>query len=114
MPTVETTLYYADWCGHCHAFEPEWDKYAEKVDKMGNEIKGLKIITKKYEEKSLVKKKPTINGTDIRGYPTVKITVTGDDGKKVEYEYNGKRTMDHLFNHVTNVALENLNEKKNE
>lgn len=108
MPKLEISaqLYFADWCGHCHHFIPEWDKFAEQIEKNPG---PNKVVTKKYEEGSIPKdEKPTINGKEIRGYPTVKITVMSDKGKKVEYEYNGKRNSKALMEHVNKMAVKNL------
>lgn len=111
MPTVETTLYFANWCGHCHKFMDEWDSFTAKINnKYGGEIKGtnnMKVITNKYEESS-IKYEPTINNKKIRGYPTVKISIKNEDGRSVEYEYSGKRTSDALIDHLKNHALNNL------
>lgn len=114
MPNIETTLYYANWCGHCAHFEPHWDEFAKKIENIDGKHKGVNIVTKKYEEGVLSKQniKPTINNTNIRGYPTVKISIENDKGKKIEYEYNGKRNADSLYNHITVMAVEKLNSIK--
>lgn len=110
MTTIETTLYFAHWCSHCIKFEPEWDKFASKIEKSEGAYKNLKIITKKYEESALQKENidPTINGTKIRGFPTVKILVKKENGKSEEYEYDGRRDADSLFNHITVMAANRL------
>lgn len=111
MPTVESTLYFAHWCGHCKVFEPQWDEFASQVESNNGTLNGIKVVTKKYEEGSSPDQNPTINGKQIRGYPTVKIKVVGDDGKATEYEYTGKRTKQALIDHISNQSLNNL--KKN-
>lgn len=108
MPSVEAVLYFAHWCGHCRVFEPEWDKFSIDLEQSNNEINNIKIITKKYEESKMGQSRATINGKDIRGYPTVKIKVTGDNGKSVEYEYTGKRSAQALKDHILNHSLSNL------
>ncbi len=109
MPTVESTLYYAKWCGHCIDFEPKWDAFTSKVESNNEKLNGIKIVTKKYEDGSLGSTDAIINGKPIRGYPTVKIRVVNDNGDAVEYEYNGKRTSEALIDHITNHAVGNLN-----
>lgn len=114
MPTIETTLYYANWCGHCTQFEPEWDKFAEKIEEMGGKHNNTNIVTKKYEEQALTKEniKATVNGNEIKGFPTVKITIKNDKGKQMEYEYNGRRNAEALYNHITVMAPSRLKEIK--
>lgn len=114
MPTIESTLYFANWCGHCHAFVPQWDAFAKKINKEGGVVNGTKIKVAKFEESQMGGKKALINGKEIRGFPTVKIVVTDDNGKKVEYEYSGKRNADFLYNHITVDAIKNLEENLEE
>lgn len=108
MPSVESTLYYALWCGHCKSIKPNWDQFASQIEKLKGEINGINVIVNKYEESEMRAEKATINGKDIRGYPTIKITVKDDNNKSIEYEYTGKRTADALMSHITNDALSNL------
>lgn len=92
MPkSIDLILFYADWCGHCKSFKPEWKKLEDTIKEMDNKIKESVISLKSYEDSVIPQGLATINGKEIRGYPTVKITVT-DNGKKTEYEYNGQRT----------------------
>jgi glutaredoxin len=75
-------LYFAEWCGHCKTFKPEWKKLMQELDK-----KGIKY--KDYEDS---RDEAIIQSAGVKGYPTIKI-----DGK----EYNGTRTaiaiMEYLF-----------------
>lgn len=111
MPTVETTLYYADWCGHCHAFIDKWNDFDKKITQSNGKINGINVIVKKYEDSQIRENTHTINGKPVRGFPTVKIEVKNDDGKKVEYEYTGNRTSEALLEHVMHNSLDNLNQK---
>lgn len=108
--SVEGTLFYANWCGHCIKFKPEWDKLKQKVHEMGGKFGENKITINEYEDSKVPKDIAKIEGKDIRGYPTVKITVTLN-GKKTEYEYEGKRNMNDLLNHLTKDTIKNI--KKN-
>lgn len=112
MPTIESTLYYADWCGHCKVFEPLWKHFEQDIKtNYDGKVNGINVILNSYEQKEL-NYKPTINGKDIQGYPTVKFKIIGDDGTSVEYEYTGKRTEQSLMDHIKNHALNNLKNKK--
>jgi len=106
--TVKGTLYYAHWCGHCKRFEPEWDKFAEKIEEAGGKLNNVKINVDKIEDNKIEKGSALINGKEIRGYPTVKISVTKKGGKPVEYEYSGKRDVESLIDHFTNDAPKKL------
>ena len=99
--TINATLFYAEWCGHCKVFKPEWSKFKEMVSVQ----KGASnIIVEDFEDSKLPQGGAKIQNKDIRGYPTVKITVTSN-GKSTEYEYNGKRNAKELFQHVTETAM---------
>jgi thiol-disulfide isomerase/thioredoxin len=65
------TLYYADWCPHCHDMMPEWNK-------LGKAHNGVKIqaIEQKKSKRS-----------DINGFPTILFS----DGRR-ETKYEGPRT----------------------
>ena len=65
------TLYYANWCPHCHDMMPEWKK-------LGGSYKGIKIQA--IEQKRMKRK-------DINGFPTILFS----DGQR-ESMYEGPRT----------------------
>ena len=31
MSSVKVELYYANWCGHCNRFKPEWEKVKKEI-----------------------------------------------------------------------------------
>ena len=95
---IESTLYYADWCGHCVHFKPEWKRLEGIIKENNGKFGDVKISVNKYEQKE-IKGSPKIAGKDIRGYPTVKISVSSN-GKTKEYEYDGKRTAEDVLNHL--------------
>lgn len=109
--TIEGTLYYATWCGHCHEFEPQWDKFSEKINNIGGSVNGVNIKTHKMEDSRIKEGDAKINGKKIRGYPTVKISIIDKKGKRTEFEYNGKRNADDLYNYFTNDLVKNMNKK---
>lgn len=105
--SITSTLFYANWCGHCNRFKPEWEKFKDKVNQLGGKVGNKNVQVNEYEDNNLPTEGATINGQNIRGYPTVKISVTSGD-KKIEYEYDGKRKAEDLYHHIVNDAMKNL------
>lgn len=107
---VKITLYYADWCGHCVNFKPEWNKFKEHILKIKKRNKDIEIFTKEYEDDELQKKGGgKINGKDIQGYPTVKIKLTmGDKSKEYNYDDYGKKDSKYMTRFIENVSNEIL------
>lgn len=104
---INSTLYHADWCGYCKQFLPEWSKFSKQVETLSDD----KIIyhAQKLEESSIPKDQmPTINGKDIRGYPTVKTTIRVNDNVQ-EIEYTGSRKAADLLDFVKNISKKVIN-----
>ena len=81
-------LFYADWCGHCKRFKPEFEQAMEKLNGQTNK-NGKKLRLVKVDcdaNKDLAKE------YGISGYPTVKILQ--DDGTITEY--GGERSYEGL------------------
>ena len=78
---VNITLFHAKWFGHCVAFAPEWEKFKQKI-KDGN-IRKYKVTTSQYEDNELEAKSSIarIQGLEIKGYPTIKITIATNKTK---------------------------------
>ena len=64
------TLYWADWCPHCHDMMPEWQK-------LGASYKGIKLFAVEEKQNKSFK---------VDGYPTIIYR----DGKRIE-KYEGPR-----------------------
>src|SRR3989338_7362967 len=91
---IKVTLYHADWCGHCKQFMPEWNKFA-------NEYKTLNESDFKIEHDSIESgsgANETINNEPIKGYPTIKLSVTVNKNFSKEYEYIRERNSKSLIN----------------
>ena len=74
------TLYYADWCPHCHDMMSDWNK-------LGKQHKGIKI--EKFEEKE--------TNFKVDGFPTIIFR----NGSKVE-KYEGERTKKAIVSYLKN------------
>jgi len=86
------TLYYADWCGHCKTFKPEWFKFKSAYNKVKQEIKekyGIELVINEYENDANPEK-ATQAGVD--GFPTIKIKYNDKTD-----DYIGPRTAKGLF-----------------
>ena len=76
-------FFYADWCGHCQHFKPEWAKFEEWAKSNGQQcqkIEGDKHpeLTEKYK---------------IQGFPTIiKVDLSGE----LIEEYSGPRSSEGL------------------
>jgi thiol-disulfide isomerase/thioredoxin len=80
-------LFYADWCPHCVAFKPDFQKAMSKLD--GNMYQGDKL---RFVLVDCVAFKELASENDVNGYPTVKIF--NSKGSKVDYD--GDRSFDGL------------------
>ena len=79
---------YADWCGHCQALKPEWEKMKKHIR---NKKGKYHIVYEEIEEKQIGDKLKKLNETqrvnvEANGYPTLFRISNG----KVDY-YNGNR-----------------------
>lgn len=106
MTTIKATLYYADWCGHCKNFKPEWKSFTEDIDNGKIKHDTVAFQYEALEDKEISNKgiSATINGEDIKGYPTLKISVTKNGKISNEFEYQGKRDSKELATFMSIVA----------
>ena len=73
-------MYYADWCPHCHAAKPEFDKLGPKLTIGGKSIACEAIEAEKNPDRVL---------SEVKGYPTIHLY---DAQGKLLQEYSGERT----------------------
>ena len=73
-------MYFVDWCPHCHAAKPEFDKLGSKMTIGGKSVICEAVNAEKNPEKVLGKPE---------GYPTIQLYDA--QGKMVD-EYKGERT----------------------
>jgi len=108
---IKTTLYHADWCGHCQNFMSEWESLAADMDKKKIKHNNVNFSYAAFEETALKESKEddaTVNGEPVRGYPTIKISIE-KNGNKKEFEYNGKRRKDEIASYLKVLASRELN-----
>ena len=75
-------LFYAEWCGHCKTFMPQWDEISKEINKSESGVTLLKIEcgdASNNEKHAEIMKKYSIGG-----YPT--IFFFDESGNYSEYE----------------------------
>lgn len=75
-------LYYAEWCGHCNAMKPEWQKVIEKLKDSGK-INVADVKSDVIEKLS--------HNPKIEGFPTIKMYNKGREVAKFEDERSAEK-----------------------
>ena len=84
-------FFYADWCGHCQRFKPEWNKFKNQMNNKKINGKVLVIMECSSDEEDLMKE------YDINGYPTLKLLDA--NGREIK-EFSDQRNSANLKNFV--------------
>jgi len=106
---------FADWCGHCTALKPEWEKFKRIIKQnMGRSFKNIQVEFLEFGDTVENKlKNITVEGLvnqfnqkhldlfdkklEYNGFPTIfKYCVTSNGKKTLEY-FNGERTATDLW-----------------
>lgn len=86
--------FYAPWCGHCKALEPE---YAQAAKNLKGQVKLGKVDATVEQELAA--------RFDVRGYPTVKVFDYGlSKSYQTAYDYPGERTASAITSFGANLA----------
>jgi thiol-disulfide isomerase/thioredoxin len=95
---------WADWCGHCKTFEPEWKKLVNHYSKNPN------VIFEHLEEKGIAKGGMAMLNNkygnrikEPKGFPTFYIFRSSDTKKQEPYE--GKRTFEGMKNEIEKLLM---------
>lgn len=76
---------YADWCGHCTRFKPEWKKFEEASAQ--NNVKAFALNVDDASNTAFIEM------NKVSSFPTV--IVAKGSGEKVKYD--GERTVEDLM-----------------
>ena len=78
---------YADWCGHCTRFKPEWTKVEKECKSKNISTTALNVDDEKNAD--------FMNTYNVNSFPTL-IVFKGSEFKK----YEGDRTTDQIVSFV--------------
>lgn len=84
----EIVLYYANWCGWCKKFMPEWDQFKQWSNTNLSNVKVTKIDCTNNNNQC--------QKANVQGFPTV---ILYKNNQKLT-EFNGQRTSNNLINFV--------------
>ena len=79
-------LFYADWCGHCKKFMPEWDnEVTPEITPLGIQVVRVNVGGNTAEEEALK------NEYKVKGFPTIVYIKNG-----TPIEYDGPRSKEEI------------------
>lgn len=84
-------FFYADWCGHCQSFKPEWEKLEKEVEK--NENTTIELVKVNCGDAENPSHKKIMKDFSVQGYPTIKKI----DGAGNAVEYKGERKVEPIM-----------------
>jgi len=112
LKVITVGLIHANWCGHCQALKPHWDKMKNEM-KISNKNKKFDFVEiedsdhMKEQKINNINKKLKGNKINIKGYPTIfKIK-----GGNLEY-YEGERESNSLKNWFSGIEISNQNQQQ--
>lgn len=87
-------LFYATWCGHCSAMEPEWEKLQE------NHPENVSLAKVESEDYNNYEMSP--NEDRVQGYPTVRLY----HHDKMVKEFDGERNFETMYQFIEDYLNE--------
>ena len=93
-------FFYATWCGHCSAMEPEWEKLQE------NHPEGVNLAKVESEDYDNYAMSP--NEDRVQGYPTVRY-----HQDKMVKEFDGERNFESMYQFIEDYLNEHPEAKIN-
>ncbi|VDL78440.1 unnamed protein product [Nippostrongylus brasiliensis] len=94
-------MFYAPWCGHCKAFEPEYLQMATKLKK-----EEPNLIVAKFD----ATENDPPHAYEVQGFPTIYFAPSGK--KFTPLKYDGIRTEEGLINFMNIHAVKSFQKKK--
>lgn len=89
-------LFYADWCGHCQQFKPEWERMKSL---MPSNLNSAEIESNNISKMS--------NPPQVQGFPTIKMY---RDNLNVG-DYEGNRTAEAILKNLKSIKITPKNPK---
>lgn len=101
MKSYKIKFFYADWCGYCRMFKPDWNKFKEYIKNnnlVDNNNSSVSIKVEEYNDNN----KMEMSKEKVRGFPT--IIIYNDNNRIV---YDDKRDFETLlkFFNITHSKL---------
>ena len=93
VPAVNTfTMYYADWCPHCRNAKPIWeDEKAKYADTLVNNYKVV-FVNVDCSDDADPHTQALIQEYNIKGFPTLKMVYSKEDGTPLTVDFDAKIT----------------------
>ena len=89
---ITLVLVYADWCGHCHKYLPQWKEFGQVKNRTAN------IISVHHD---MLENIPTVKNAKIQGYPSV-IKVS-PSGQITEYKVPNTKDVTNAMPHMRDM-----------
>lgn len=97
--------FYAPWCGHCQALEPEYKDAAKKA----KTIKEYNVLLAKMDATDPACKE-TAKAQDIAGFPTLKFFTDGNIDQPIDF--GGKKVSSSILSFIDSQILGKVREIK--
>ena len=88
-------LFYADWCGHCKRFKPDWDDLSKEMNKDDKKMVKVNLGGDDSKNEEIMAK------YNVDGFPTVALLNNGN----LQQVYQGERTKSGLKEFMTSNQM---------